>query len=551
MPSATNALPPSEDALRAESRALQTALAEREKELSSTRRKLDSALHQIEQLEFKLNRAFQRLYGRSSEILDPNQLTLFGGVDVIPVLDTDEAATEDQAPRRKKKKAKGHGREPFPEHLPRNEIMVDVDDEQKLCDCEQCKGREKIRIGEEVTERGDYIPGKLVVNRYVRPKWACRFGHDGVVAADAPPALLEKVKYETSMYAHIGNAKFGDHVPLNRLSGIFKRLGHKVPTSTMWDMVRRMAELVSPIVDQIKRELLSGHYLHVDETPIQVSVKGQGTKKGYLWVWRRDKKMLFQFTMSRSRAGPLEFLGDWTGLLQKDDYSGYDAVVKRNGIIPFGCMAHARRRFKDAREVSRVQCDVALRWIGRLYRIEDRMKQRAREGNLTWDEFLELRRAKRQSRMKRDMERLKEQIDAWSDDPDVLPKSPLGGAVRYMRELWTDLARFLDYPEVEIDNNRAENAIRPVAMGRRNWMFTGSPKGGECCATMYSLVGICKALELNPEAYLLDVLGRLSTTPASRVHELTPWAWAEARQVAAMESEQQETSAATPQTALT
>ena len=145
------------------------------------------------------------------------------------------------------------------------------------------------------------------------------------------------------------------------------------------------------------------------------------------------------------------------------------------------------------------------------------------------------------------MGKLEKLLEKWHADPDVLPKSPLGGAVRYMLNLWSDLTRFLDYPEVEIDNNRAENAIRPVAMGRRNWMFTGSPTGGECCATMYSLVGICKALEINPEAYLLDVLGRLSTTPTSKVHESTPWAWDEARKAAVTDSEQAETSEAVPQ----
>ena len=473
--------------------------------------------HLAEQVEVLLN----RLYGKKSEQIDPNQLQLFA-TGTLAELEAESPKIQTPV-ERKPSKPRGHGRNRFPAHLARQRIECEVPEGERICKC----GEAMVRIGEDVNERGHVVPSRIVVKQYVRAKYACPKGH-AVKTAEAPPALIDKCKYEPSVYAHIATSKYGDHQPLNRLEGILKRQGLHLPRSTMWDMLKRIEELVAnPVVKQMKAELLDGRIISADETPIDVIVEGQkGTKTGYLWAYRRGDIVVFDFTMTRGRDGPKRFLGKWRGTLQIDGYSGYDEVIRNNEITRAGCWAHARRKFKESMDSARSSSARVMLLIARLYRIESALRKRAKRNGLSTQELHVLRFDVRRRRSRTILSRIEDLVDDLQGLRDVLPKSMLGKALGYARNQRQSLRQFLSDGELEIDNNACERAMRPIAMGRRNWLFTGSPRGGRCAAQLYSLVTACKALKIDPEAYLEDVLSRAGSTPASDVASLTPWAWA-------------------------
>ncbi len=391
-------------------------------------------------------------------------------------------------------------------------------------------------MGDEITERGHMVPAKVVVRRYVKKKYACPDGH-AVKTADAPAALIDRCKYEPSVYAHVTASKYCDHLPLHRLSGIFKRHGVHLPKQTMWDMLVKVDELVAqPMLKQMKGEVLESGVLHVDETPVPVrNEDGKGSRKGYIWAWRAPggddvDRSLVQFTLTRERHGPKRMLGKhWSGTLITDGYSGYDEVVRENGIVRAGCWAHARRKLNDALKVGSKDAARVLVHLQRLFWIERTMKKRVKSRGQKTEELVALRRDVRKRLSRRVIERVYSVAGEVEAKRSTLPKSKLGNALGYLFNQKGTLAVFLEDPRIEIHNNDAERDLRHVVVGRNNWMVFASPRGGEVASRLYSLVLSCKHAGIDPEAYIEDVLVRVSTTPAREIASLTPWAWAKAK----------------------
>jgi len=476
------------------------------------------------------------LFGRKTERLEAGQLAMFVGSDGP---EQAPAANPTPCTQGKGKKRKGHGRAPFGADVPREIVDLDLPDEDRSCPC--C-GKQMIEIGEEVSERGHHVPAKIIVRRFVKKKYACPDGH-AVKTAEAPPALIDRCKYEPSVYAHVATAKYCDHLPLHRLEGMFKRHGVHLPKQTMWDMLVKVDELVAqPVLAQMRAELLESEVLHADETPVSFRHEGgKGSSKGYVWDWRAPggddvDKSLVQFTLSREGQGPKRMLGKWSGTLITDGYSGYNEVCRDNGIVRAGCWAHARRKFKQALDLGIQDAALVLVHVQRLFWIERAMKKRAASRKLKAAELVALRRRVRAERSATTIERLYKVADAVSSKRGTLPKSKLGQALGYLSNQKDELHVFLADPRIELHNNDSERDLRHIVVGRNNWLVFASPRGGAVASRLYSLVLYCKHAGADPEAYLEDVLVRVSTTPASEIASLTPWAWAKARRAAVAEA---------------
>jgi len=473
-----------------------------------------------EELEYQLEALRRRLFGRQSEKIDPNQLLLFADLldqarrveSPEPTPETDEPSGErETVPPRKKK---GHGRKPLPDHLPRKRVEHHPPESERTCGC--CDVAMSV-MGEEITEELEYIPASFLVIEHVRIKYACRSCQENIVIGELPARPIEKGRPGPGLLAYVLTSKYGDHLPLNRLTTIFARQGLEISRSTMCDWVRDAAGLLDPIVQAVREEVLASYKINTDDTPVPVLVEGRHqTRKGYLWVYiAPGGNVVFDYTPSRSRDGPVAFLRGYEGYLQADAYSGYDIIFEDSRVIEVGCWAHTRRRFYDARSTDDARCHEMLALIQQFYKIE----RRAKKNQLDLDAWHRLR----QEESKPIIERIKERLNAWSIE--VLPKSPVGKAVGYALRQWEALTRFLDDARLDPDNNLAERTLRMVAIGRKNWMFAGSDSGGERAATIYSLIAGCKLCGIDPFAYLRDVLERVSTHPRSRIAELTPAGW--------------------------
>jgi transposase len=475
----------------------------------------------------------QGLFGRKSERIDPAQLALFlkGDEPAPSVIVNIEPTTSETAPP-PKNAAPGHGRARFPEHLPRETIELDVPESERACPC--C-GKQMRLIGEDTSERGHMVPARVVVRRYVRRKYACPDGH-AVKTASAPEGVIDTAKYEASVYAHVATAKYADHLPLHRLEGILKRHGVHLPKQTMWDMLVVTDELLAqPVLRQMHKELLAEPVLHSDETPVTMRLEdGQGTREGYAWGWRNlhgvgPSKVLIEFKTSRSRDGPLDFLGEWSGTLITDGYSGFGEVIERNGIVRAGCWAHARRKFKQALDTGAANAALVLAPIQRLFALERAITRRAELQEMNRESLTELRGQVRARRSAKLVEMIITRAEAISRQRSTLPKSQLGKALGYLDRQRRPLSAFLADPRIPIHNNDEERDLRHLAVGRNNWQIFASERGGQVACRLYSLILSCKQAGADPEAYIEDVLGRLSTTRAADIASLTPWAWAAAR----------------------
>lgn len=483
---------------------------------------IDALRKEIEVLREQNQLLRQARFGRKSERMEPGQLDLFrtGEAPLLP----EPTSTLPAAPR----KGKGHGRSPLPAHLPRNVIVLDVPEEERVCSC--CGGTLHA-IGTEVTERGRIIPARMVVDRYERPKYGCPQGHE-VKTAELPDGVIEGGKYDATVHAHVAVAKYQDHLPLNRLENIFQRDGVKLSRQTMWDMLVRVDELVAqPILAQMRAELLAEDVLHADETHVTLRLEdGQGSKKSWVFGWRslRDidqPKALVDFRLGRNRAGPNDFLGDWSGTAILDGYSGYDEVCERNDIRRAGCWAHARRYFKEALDVGSKEAALVLREVNRLFRVERAVRARVERERLGREEAQTLRGRARSRVSSRIVERIYAAAEVLDGARTTLPKSKLGKALKYLFGQRGPLTVFLEDARVPIHNNDAERDLRHVVTGRKNWMVFASERGGEVACRIYSLMLSCRQNGVDPEAYLADVLMAVATTPASEIASLTPWAW--------------------------
>jgi len=454
------------------------------------------------------------VFGRRSEKLDPSQLILFEGSGAQVEEPPQQASVAVSGSGPKKRNANHKGRRPLPTDLPRERIEHHPPKEQQVCS--GC-GQLKEIIGEEITEQLDYVPACFVVRQHVRYKYACKICLGNVSIAELPAFAIEKGRPGNGLLAHVLTSKYADHLPLHRLEGIFARHGIDILRSTLCDWVGACAELLSPIVGQMRKRILQSGKIHTDDTSVPVQTKDRKkTRDGYLWAYIGDQHdVVFDYTPTRIRDGPIEFLGDYAGFVQADAYQGYDRLFAQGKCIEVGCWAHTRRKFFDAKETDPARAYQMLALIGQLYDVE----RKAKEDNLDGAGIKQLR----QEQSKPVLMEIKSCLDVWS--VQVLPKSPVGKAVTYALGQWTALNRYVDNGILSIDNNLAERVLRMVVIGRKNWLFAGSDNGGKRAAIIYSLTASCKLCGIDPFAYLRDVLGRVSTHPASRISELIPANW--------------------------
>ena len=410
--------------------------------------------------------------------------------------------------RKKRKKSKPPSRGALPTHLPRKDVVIEPD--------EDITGMKK--IGEEITEELDYDPGTLFVTRYIRPKYARPKG-EGVVIGLLPTRPIEKGMAGPGLLAHLTISKYVDHLPLYRQQQQFKRVGVELAESTLCGWIKAGYELILPLAELIEKQVLQSTYLMVDETTIKVQdpLKKGTTHLGYYWVYYDPlhPRVFFNYQKRRSRDGPNTILKNFSGFLQTDGYQGYNDLALKPDITAVGCMAHARRYFVDAEDSDSERASWMLHHIQILYAIE----RYARENQLSFDQ----RYQERQKAAVLVMKEIKKWLDAESKR--VLPKSLMGKAITYMLNHWPRLEIYLTDGRLEIDNNLVENAIRPIALGRKNYLFAGSHKGAKRAAAIYTLVANAKLQEVEPFVYLRDILRRISDHPYKKLDQLLPEKW--------------------------
>jgi len=479
----------------------------------------------IGQLSSQLEALKRRLFGKRSEKLDPDQLLLELGawLSAQPGEESSEnqasspvvSAEEGSAPRKK-----GHGRGRLPERLPRH--RTEYHPAPQDCICQECKVDLR-RIGEEVSEQLEYVPASLFVVEHARIKYACPQCQGNVVMGTLPLQPIAKGLPGPGLLAHVLTSKYVDHLPLHRQEAILQRHGVELSRKTLCDWVAAGAAQLKPLVLLMKGEVLGSRKIHTDDTTVPVRDKDRASmRQGRLWVYiggAEHEHLVFDYTPDRKRDGPQRFLAGYQGYLQADAYGGYNGLYgpqgesRKPGAIEVACWAHARRKFFDSMSNDGRRAPIALAFIRELYAIEKRARDLGPE--------------ERHALRNQEAPRILAALKSWLEEqaPKVLPKSPLGEAITYARGQWEALTRYLEDGILEIDNNRAERALRRVAIGRKNWMFAGSDEGGHRAAIVYSIVASCAVLKIDPYAYLRDVLQRLPSCPPADLKNLTPKAW--------------------------
>jgi transposase len=472
-------------------------------------------LGQIDDLQGQLYYLKRQLFGKKSEKLNPAQRLLFENLYDEVKAKIEQQKQQKQEVATKPKNENHNGRNPLPAELPREttEIMPQPHEQT----CEICNTPKEI-IGTEKTEKLEYRPACFYVKQYVRYKMACRKCEGNISIGQLPPMVVDKGIAGEGLLAHIITSKYADHAPLNRLEGIFKRSGVDINVSTMCDWVGQCSDLLEPLVKRMHKKILESPKINSDDTSIPVKNPGRkgSTYNGYLWVYIDNKKnVVFDFTPTRSREGPIKFLGKYCGKLQADAYSGYDEYFRTSGATEIGCHAHARRKFEYALDSDPVRAARLLVLWGKLYEIERRAKEEKYDGA----QLLEVR----QKEARPILNEIKAVLNEYKDQ--VLPKSPMGKAITYSLNQWDALLRYCDDPILEIDNNLSERTLRMVCIGRKNYLFAGSEAGARRAANIYSLVASCKLNDIDPFAYFRDVLSRISTHPMEKIDELLPSNW--------------------------
>jgi transposase len=503
-------------------------------------------LGEMRQMQQQLDWLRRKLFGRSSERMAQGELEFFGqpfapdkSNDNSPPADPEQNTAADAPAGDKPRRAARRSRL---DDLPRQVIVHDVAEADKHCAC----GREKTRIGQDDSEQLEFIPASVFVLQHVRPKYACPACHDGVVQAPMPAMPIERGAVGPGLLAHLIVSKYADHLPLNRQESILARHGIDLPRSLSCEWVMKSAELLEPVVAAMRREILAGALINTDDTPIDVHTP-QGQHQARLWTYVGDPlhpHTVYDFTWDRSGAGPRKFLAGFAGTLQADAFSGYDALFRADPQNPetivlteAGCMAHARRKFYDARAEDPLIALPILALVRELYGVEREARERWPALTLARPDPHELaaavagRLALRQEKSAPLMETLQARLLALKGE--LLPKSGLGGAVGYGLGHWEALSCFLRDGLVAIDNNAAERAIRPLCLGRRNWLHLGSRRGGRAAATLFSLIQSARRHGIEPFVYLRDLLTRIPTHLHKRIDELFPDNWLKLREQAA------------------
>jgi transposase len=452
---------------------------------------------------------------RKSEQLSKEQLALFEALwraSGSEKADSEPASEEEQEQPKEAQAPKRSGRQPLARNVTRERIVHDLADNEKHCD--GC-GKDLRLIAEETSERYEYIPASIKVIEDVRLKYACDCT---VKTADKPAQPIEKSTAGASMLAQVIVSKFADHQPLHRQEQIFQRQGVEISRKTMGGWLPAVAELFGPLYLAAKKLLFESKVIGTDDTGVKVlDRKLPFARTGRIWPYVGDADhpvVIYDYTPTRGRDGPAQFLNGYTGYLQADAYCVYDAFFKPvRGLTEVGCMMHARRYFYKALDSDQQRMGKALHLIARLYAVEDRAKGLAGEERL----------AVRKQLSAPVIAKLHQYMLEIHDE--VLPKSPAGKAVRYALNQWGALTRFLEDGDLEIDNGATERANRGIAIGRNNWVFFGSDAGGKTAAVLLSFIATCKRNTVEPFAWFRDVLSRIATHPVNRLAELLPHNW--------------------------
>jgi transposase len=490
--------------------------------IQELREHLERGQRREEILQARLEELLRKLYGRKSEKLDPNQLDLLDQLDleplgIEPANDPEPEVEETPAePRRRPKR-----RRPSKE-LPRRRVEYQLPEAERQCPCCQ---EPMAAIREEIHEQLDYVPASLEVVEHVTFVYGCQKGCDEKVASSSkPPQMVEKGLAGPGLLAQVMVSRFNDHLPYFRQERIFARQGVELPRATLGGWAKIVSEGVQPLVDHLKDEhLLCSFVVATDDTTVPVQKKG-GTYKGRIWVHVGDDEhpvVVYDYTPTRSRAGPKAFFEKYGGFIQADGYSGYDELFlekREPRIFEVGCWMHARRYFYEASQKDKGLPYEALAMVRELYRIE----RQAQKRGLSADERHLLRQEKAVP--------ILDAFEAWIKKHRlaVLPKSPLGKAMTYASNQWQALRRYTDDGRLEIDNGRSERMLRPVALGRKNWLFAGNDAGGRRATNFYTLIGTCQYNGWDSFAYLRWLFEELPKRGESRLAELTPMAWAAA-----------------------
>jgi len=466
---------------------------------------------EIEQLKLLIAKLRRMQFGRSSEKLDREIEQLELRLEALQQNDAEKVAALPE-PLASAEAAARPARRPLPAHLPR-EVRTYLPKQEACPDC----GGELKHLGEDVSEMLEIEPIRFKVIRQLRPKLACA-GCERIVQAEAPSRPIARGLAGPGLLAHVLVSKFGDHLPLYRQS-------EELDRSTLADWVCGTSQLFEPLVEALRRHVLAAQKLHADDTPVPVLAPGNGkTKTGRLWTYVRDDRpagddtppaVWFAYTPDRKGEHPQRHLSKFTGTLQADGYAGFEQIYETGRIQEAACWAHVRRKFYDLKVAHKsLVAEEALKRIGELYAVEGDINGRSPE------ERHEIRNTRSRP--------LLESLKQWLDETLVKlsKKSDTAMAVRYALGRWESLLRYCDDGHLEIDNNAAERALRAVALGRKNYLFAGSDRGGESAAAIYSLIGTAKLNGVDPETYLRNVLSRIAEHPINRIGELLPWNFA-------------------------
>ena len=479
-------------------------------ELASTQAKYHYLIEQI-------RLAKQQRFGSSSEknIL---QADLFDEAGVeLPKEVKEEISDEEEVEVKSHTRKKHPVRKPLPADLPREVIVHDIPESEKSCEC----GSTLVKIGEEISEQIKYVPAQLSVVQHVRPKYACKPCQENVKIAAMPTLLLPKSMATPELVAHIIVSKYIDHLPLYRQEAIWQRIGIDMPRSSLCGWILKVAELCQPLIKLLQKEIIEHDYIQADETTLQVLNEAgrPNTAKSYMWIYKGGDldhpSVVFDYQETRSGYHAQNFLNGFKGYLQTDAYSGYNFTDDNESITALGCMSHARRPFVDLAKISKktgLAMD-AIKYFQRLFAIE----KYARENNLTSHERYELRQQKAPP--------ILDEFKKWLEtNLTKVPKQhKLGQGIQYVLRHWCELCNYLKDGRLEIDNNFVENLIRPLALGRKNWLFAGSPSGAKAAAMFYSLIATCQMNKIEPYQYFSKMLHqvRLCRTE-NELHHLLP-----------------------------
>lgn len=470
----------------------------------------DDLIVKVMQLEHQVSLLQKMVFGPKSERfklpdeIPSNQLSLGMAIDTVAEVEVKKTVIKEHDRTKVKVEPKKHpGRNALPSNLRREEIIIEPQEDVTGC----------VRIDDEITEVLEVTPAEFYVKRYVRRKYV-RKNEEGIAIGKLPKRAIDKGMAGASVLAMLIIGKFVDHLPIYRQIAIFKRSGVNLHYNTVLDWTNQGLDMLIPLYDLVKRKILTCIYLQADETGMKVldSEKNGSSHQGYLWAYRDviNNLVLFEYQRGRNKEAPAKMLKDFKGFLQTDGYSAYDQFAKRADITTLCCMAHARRYFKEAEKNDKERSTHVLLAFQDIYEQERQMK----------DLTVEQRQKARQEVI---VPKLKE-LHAWmvKEYPQVTPKSPIGIALSYSMKRWEELTVFTTDGRLEIDNNKIENEIRPIALGRKNYLFAGSHESAQRIAMIYSLLASCKVNGVDPAKWLAHVLEELPNRKSNNIEDLLP-----------------------------